>query len=51
VLGPSIWNIVLVIGVTSWPGTARLVRAQVLTLKNQLYVDRARALGAVLPKD
>ena len=46
VLGRSIWNIVLVIGVTSWPGTARLVRAQVLTLKNRLYVDRARALGA-----
>jgi peptide/nickel transport system permease protein len=46
VLGRSIWNIVLVIGVTSWPGTARLLRAQVLTVKQRLYVDRARALGA-----
>ncbi len=46
VLGPSIVNIVFVIGITSWPGTARLVRAQVLTLKERLYVDRSRALGA-----
>ena len=46
VLGPSIRNIILVIGVTSWPSTARLIRAQVLTLKERLYVDRSRALGA-----
>lgn len=46
VLERSVWNIVLVIGVTSWPGTARLIRAQVLTVKERLYVDRARALGA-----
>jgi peptide/nickel transport system permease protein len=46
VLGPSIGNIILVIGITSWPSTARLVRAQVLTLKERLYVDRSRALGA-----
>ena len=46
VLDRSIWNIILVIGVTSWPGTARLIRAQVLTVKQRLYVDRARSLGA-----
>jgi peptide/nickel transport system permease protein len=46
VLGPSIRNIILVIGVTSWPSMARLVRAQVLTMKERLYVDRSRALGA-----
>ncbi len=46
VLGPSIENIILVIGITSWPATARLIRAQVLTLKERLYVDRSRALGA-----
>jgi peptide/nickel transport system permease protein len=46
VLGPSIENIILVIGITSWPGTARLIRAQVLTLKERLYVDRSRAFGA-----
>ncbi len=33
VLDRSLWNIVLVIGVTSWPGTARIIRAQVLTAK------------------
>jgi peptide/nickel transport system permease protein len=46
VLGPSVRNIILVIGITSWPATARLVRAQVLTVKERDYVDRSRALGA-----
>jgi peptide/nickel transport system permease protein len=46
ILGPSVRNIILVIGITSWPSTARLVRAQVLTLKERLYVERSRALGA-----
>ena len=46
ILGPSLRNIVLVIGITSWPTTALLIRAQVLTLKQRLYVERSRALGA-----
>ena len=46
VIGPSVWNIVFVIGITSWPSTARLVRAQVLSIKQRLFVDRARSLGA-----
>ncbi len=46
VLGPSVTNVIIVIGITSWPSTARLIRAQVLTLKERLYVDRSRALGA-----
>jgi peptide/nickel transport system permease protein len=46
VLGPSVENIIIVIGITSWPSTARVVRSQVLTLKERLYVDRSRALGA-----
>ncbi len=45
ILGPSIQNIILVIGITSWPSTARLIRAQVLTLRERDYVDRSRALG------
>ncbi|HYN37536.1 MAG TPA: ABC transporter permease [Actinomycetota bacterium] len=45
-LGRSIWIIAFVIGVTTWAGTARLVRAQVLTLKERPYIERARALGA-----
>jgi peptide/nickel transport system permease protein len=46
ILTRSLWTIVFVIGVTTWPSTARLVRAQVLTVKQRLFVDRARALGA-----
>jgi peptide/nickel transport system permease protein len=46
VLGPSIRNIILVIGITSWPATARVIRAQVLTVKQRDFVDRSRALGA-----
>ena len=46
IIGPSVWNIIFVIGITSWPYVARLVRAQVLTVKQRLYVERARALGA-----
>lgn len=45
-LGRSIWIIALVIGITTWAGTARVVRAQVLTLRERPYVERARALGA-----
>lgn len=44
-LGRSPTTLALVIGVTSWAGSARLVRAQVLTLSRRGYVERARALG------
>ena len=46
ILGRSLFVIALVIGLVTWPGTARVVRAQVLTLKGRPYVERARALGA-----
>jgi peptide/nickel transport system permease protein len=42
----SIFNIMLIIGVTSWTGVARLVRGEVLRQKKMEYVDSARALGA-----
>jgi peptide/nickel transport system permease protein len=45
-LGQSLLIIIFVIGVTSWPSTARIVRAQVLSVKTRSYVERARALGA-----
>ena len=45
-LEPSIWNIMIVIGLTSWMGVARLVRAELLTLKQRDYVAAARVLGA-----
>lgn len=44
-LGSSIWIVVLLLGLTYWPGTARLVRAQVLTLRARDYVLAARAVG------
>ncbi|MBI4843363.1 MAG: ABC transporter permease [Nitrospirae bacterium] len=43
---PSIWNIMIVIGLTSWMGVARLVRAEFLSLKEREFVLAARALGA-----
>jgi peptide/nickel transport system permease protein len=46
VLGRSLSVIIIVIGVTSWPSTARVVRAQVLSVKTRPYVERSRALGA-----
>ncbi len=45
-LEPSIWNIMVVIGVTGWMGVARLVRAEFLSLKERDFVLAARALGA-----
>jgi peptide/nickel transport system permease protein len=45
-LSPSLLVLIGVIGFTSWAGTGRIVRAQVLTLKERAFVERARALGA-----
>ncbi len=45
-IGPSIWNIMIVIGLTSWMGVARLVRAEFLSLKEREFILAARALGA-----
>jgi peptide/nickel transport system permease protein len=44
-LGPNILNIIAVIGLVSWTGTARLVRAEFLTLRESEYVRAARTLG------
>jgi peptide/nickel transport system permease protein len=41
----SIWITVLVLGITSWPGTARLVRAQTLSVEGRPYIERAKVLG------
>ncbi len=45
-LEPSIWNIMIVIGLTSWMGVARLVRAEFLSLKERDFVLAAKAIGA-----
>ena len=46
VLGRSLLNIALVIGVTSWASTALLIRSQTLSVKQRPYLERARVLGA-----
>lgn len=43
---PSIWKVMAVIGATGWTGVARLVRAEILSLKEREFVLAARALGA-----
>jgi peptide/nickel transport system permease protein len=45
-LEPSIWNIMIVIGLTSWMGVTRLVRADFITLRERDFVKAARAIGA-----
>ena len=44
-LGPSLINIMIVIGITSWMGTARFVRAEFLSLRERDFVQAARSLG------
>lgn len=45
-IGPSIYNIMIILGVLTWPGPARLLRAEFLKLKNMDYIDAVSALGA-----
>jgi peptide/nickel transport system permease protein len=46
ILGRGFIIIIIVIGILSWPDTARLIRAQVLAAKESKYIERARAIGA-----
>jgi peptide/nickel transport system permease protein len=46
VLGPSMWNLILLIGVLGWMGFARVVRSQVLSLKERPFIESAKAIGA-----
>jgi peptide/nickel transport system permease protein len=45
-LTPSIWNIMIVIGLTSWMGVTRLVRAEFMSLRNREFVLASQTLGA-----
>lgn len=45
-LGRTLFNIIRVIAITSWASTARVVRAQTLSVRERPFVERARALGA-----
>jgi len=44
-LGPSLWKVMFVIGITSWMGTSRFVRAEFLSLRERDFVQAAQALG------
>lgn len=44
-LEPNIFNVMIVIGLTSWPGLARLVRAEVLSLKEREFISVAKMMG------
>lgn len=49
-LKPSIWTIMAVIGITSWMGVCRLVRAEFLTLKKREFMIAAEGLGVRAPR-
>jgi peptide/nickel transport system permease protein len=46
ILEPSITNIMIIIGLTSWMGIARIVRSQVLSLKEREFIQAAKVIGA-----
>jgi len=46
ILGPSIFNIMIIIGLTSWMGVARLIHGEILSLKAREFIQAERAIGA-----
>ncbi|MGZ8583349.1 MAG: ABC transporter permease [Actinomycetota bacterium] len=46
VIGPTLVNVIVVIAITSWASTARVVRSQALSVKERPFMERSRALGA-----
>ena len=49
-LGPSLTNVMIAIAAVSWPVYARLVRGQVLTLRQREFIEAARSVGASTPR-
>jgi peptide/nickel transport system permease protein len=45
-LGPNTWNVVLAISLLLWPNSARVIRAQVMSLRERAYIEAARAAGS-----
>lgn len=45
VFGANVWNVVLIIGLLQWPGLARLVRGEVLSIRENAFIDYSRAIG------
>jgi peptide/nickel transport system permease protein len=50
ILGPSIRNLILVVGLSNWAAYARVVRAETLAVRERAYVEAARSLGLRLPR-
>jgi|AraplaDrversion2_2_1032049.scaffolds.fasta_scaffold00682_22 peptide/nickel transport system permease protein len=50
VIGSSLWNVIMILGLTNWVQYSRVVRAECLTLRDREYVQAARALGASAPR-
>jgi ABC-type dipeptide/oligopeptide/nickel transport system permease subunit len=46
VLGPSFWNLIIVLAITGWPIYTRVLRAQALSLREREFIQAARAMGA-----
>jgi len=44
--GQNFWMIIVIIGITSWPGTARVVRSDTLSKREMQFIERARAIGS-----
>jgi peptide/nickel transport system permease protein len=49
-MGPGLFNAILAVGVVWWPSYARLVRGLVLVIREESYVEAARALGSSTPR-
>ena len=45
-LGASIWNIIILLGFLGWPGFARVIRSQVLTVKERSFIEASKATGS-----
>jgi len=45
IFGRSVWNIILVLGMTSWPQAARIIRSETLSIRERAFIERARAVG------
>ncbi|NMF07275.1 oligopeptide ABC transporter permease [Clostridium beijerinckii] len=43
--GPSVWNVIFIIGLLQWTGVARIVRAEILSIKQSEFIEAARAMG------
>lgn len=49
-VGPGMWNIIFILGFLNWPGVARLVRGNVLAIKESNYIKAAKVSGLSTPR-